>query len=58
MATLAYRFETALQRFGESILPEIDLVGELGLGDIEGLGGDVNVLETKFVTKVDKGQRN
>jgi len=34
------------------------LVGEFSLGDIERLGGDVDVLETKFVRKVDKGQRN
>jgi len=55
---VAYRFEIALERIRESVLPECDLIGEFCLGDLESLGGNVDVLETKFVRKVDKGQRN
>ena len=53
-----YRFEIALERSRESVLPEIDLVGEFGLGDVESLGGDIDVLEAEFVCEVDEGQRN
>ena len=52
---LAYRFEIVLERIRESVLPESDLIGELCLGDLESLGGNVDVLEAKFVRKVDKG---
>ena len=53
-----YRFEIVLERSRESLLPEIDLVVESGLGDVESLGGDVYALVVVFVRKVDQGQRN
>ena len=51
---LAYRFEITLERIRESVLPESYLIGELCFGDLEGFGGNVDVLEAKLVCKVDK----
>lgn len=58
MGVFTHRFELALESIGESVLPEIDLIWELSLGDLECLGGNVDVLDPEFVRKVDKGQRN
>ena len=55
---LAYRFEISLERTRESILPEIKLVGEFSLSDLESLGSNVDVLEAEFVCKMNEGQRN
>ena len=58
MMALTYRFEAAVEISGESILPEIDLVGELCLGNLEGLRSNVDVLEAELVGEVNEGQRN
>ena len=50
---LTYRLEFALEISGEGILPEIDLVGELCLGDLESLRSNVDVLEV--ACEVNKG---
>ena len=55
VAVMAYRLEIALKVSRESILPEIDLVRELCLGNIECLRSNVDVLEAKAVRQVDKG---
>ena len=55
---LAYRFEVSLKIPRKGILPEFDLIGELGLGNIESLGGNVNVLGAKIVCEMNKGQGN
>ena len=52
---LTHRFEIALERSRKRVLPEIDLVGELSLGNLKRLRSNVDVLEAKFVRKVDKG---
>ena len=41
---LAYRFELSFEISGKGILPKFDLIGELGLGDDESLGGNVDTL--------------
>ena len=41
---LAYRFEASCEVFGKGFLPKFDLIGELGLGDDESLGGNVDAL--------------
>ena len=58
VAVLTYRLKVTLEIPGKSVLPEIDLVGELCLGNIEGLGSNVDVLETELVGQVNKGQWN
>lgn len=58
MALFTYRFEIALELSRKSVLPEIDLIGELCLGDLESLRSDVDVLEAKLARQVDEGQRN
>lgn len=55
VAVMAYRLEIALKVSRESILPEIDLVRKLCLGNLECLGSNVDVLEAKAVRQVDKG---
>lgn len=50
-----YRFEVTLEMSGESVLPKVDLVGKLSLGDLESLRSNVDVLEAKLVRKVDQG---
>ena len=55
---LAYRFEVPLEISRKGILPEFDLIGELGLGNTESLGGDVDVLRTKPVREMDQRQWN
>ena len=55
MGMLTYRFELALERIRESVLPKIDLIGEFGLGDLESLGGNVDALDAEFVRKVYEG---
>jgi len=52
---LTHRFEIPLEISRESVLPEINLVGEFCLGDVESLGSNVDVLESKIVRKVDEG---
>ena len=54
---ITYGFKIALEAPRESILPEIDLIRELCLGDLESLRSDVDVLVTRFTRKVNKGQR-
>ena len=55
MAVVTYRMEVSLKVFGESILPELDPVRELCLGDLECLGSNVDVLGAEVVRQVDKG---
>ena len=55
MNVVVYRFEMALERSRKRVLPEIDLVAEFGLGDVESLGGDVDMLVTEPVCEVDEG---
>lgn len=52
---MTYRLEISLEVSRESILPEIDLVRKLCLGNLECLGSNVDVLESKVVRQVDKG---
>ena len=55
---LTHRFEITVEVSRESVLPEIDLIGELCFGHLESLRSDVHVLKAKLVRKMDEGQRN
>ena len=55
---LTYRFEVSLEISRKGILPEFDLIGELGLGNIESLGGNVNELGAEPVCEMNKRQGN
>ena len=55
---LTYRLEVPLQISRKGVLPKCYLIGELGLGDGESFGRDVNGLGAKLICEMNKGQGN
>ena len=52
---LTYRLEVPLQISRKGVLPKCYLIGELGLGDGESFGRDVNGLGAKLICEMNKG---